>query len=423
MRILVLAPHPYFQVRGSPIDLDNLLRALSNRPDTRVDLLTYAEGEDRDHPGVSLHRIVDLPFTRDIRPGFSFKKIVCDVLMFFKAWSLVRYHRYDVVHAVEETSFIALCFRALHGIPYVYDLDSSLAQQMVESRPVLASLAGLLDRMERLVIRRALICAPVCNALRDRCVDFGARAVVTLHDISQLGDADAPRTGRLANEAGTDRSVVLYTGNLEPYQGVDLLLQAFAIVARKSEAVDLVVIGGVPEHVEKYRRMASRLGIGNRTHWLGPRPLEELDVYLADADILASPRISGINTPMKIFSYLHSGRPVVATDLPTHSQILTPDVAVLAEAEPGPWAEAILRLAGDPSLRHRVGKAGKAFVEAGHTFPAHQCRVDRLYDRVEAELATTDPLARRPGESHRGPRHGRPFGRGSNSNPEFPVRN
>ena len=67
MRILVLAPHPYFQVRGSPIDLDNLLRALSNRPDTRVDLLTYAEGEDRDHPGVSMHRIVDLPFTRGIR--------------------------------------------------------------------------------------------------------------------------------------------------------------------------------------------------------------------------------------------------------------------------------------------------------------------------------------------------------------------
>jgi len=369
MRILVLAPHPYFQVRGSPIDLDNLLRALSARVDTEVDLLTYAEGEGRSYPNVSVVRIAALPLTRNVRPGFSLKKLVCDVLMFWKAWSLIRRRRYQVLHAVEETVFMALVFRTVFGIPYVHDLDSSLAQQMVESMPALRPGARLLDAMEGLVIRHALAAAPVCNALRDRCIALGARKVVTLHDISQLEEPEAPRTG-----------------NLEPYQGVDLLLRAFAIVARATDALDLVVIGGVPKHVSKYRRMVSGLGLDGRVHLLGSRPLEELGGHLADADILAAPRITGINTPMKVFSYLHSGRPVVATDLPTHSQILTREVAVLVKAEPEAFAEALLRLAGDTALRERIGKAGRAFVEANHTFDAHQRRVNELYDWVEAQI-------------------------------------
>jgi len=402
MRILVLAPHPYFQVRGSPIDLDNLLRALSARPDTEVDLLTYAEGEDRRYPNVSVVRIAALPLTRNVRPGFSLKKLVCDVLMFSKAWSLIRRRRYQVLHAIEETAFMALVFRIVFGIPYVYDLDSSLAQQMVESHPALRPGAGLLDAMEGLAIRHALAAAPVCNALRDRCNALGARKVVTLHDISQLEEPEAPRSGKLAREVGTDRAIVLYSGNLEPYQGVDLLLRAFAIVARATDTLDLVVIGGVPKHVSKYRRMVSRLGLDGRVHLLGSRPLEELAGHLADADILAAPRIAGINTPMKVFSYLHSGRPVVATDLPTHSQILTRDVAVLAKAEPEAFAEALLRLAGDPALRERIGRAGRAFVEANHTFEAHRRRVDQLYDWVEAQLGVRSAAQRSSVDRHVG---------------------
>ena len=312
MRILVLAPHPFFQVRGSPIALDNLVQALSARADTQVDVLVYAEGEDRDYPGVELHRIAALPVTRNVRPGFSLKKLICDALLFFKAWSQIRRNRYDVVHAVEETAFMALGFKAIHRIPYVYDLDSSLAQQMVESMPALKPGSRFLDYMERKAVRGALATAPVCNALRDLCVDLGARKVFTLHDISQLAEPDTPRTGTLVQRVGRDRLVLLYVGNLEAYQGIDLLLQAFAIVAGRTDAIDLVVIGGAPGHIERYGTVAGDLGIAERVHFTGPRPLEELGECLAEADILAAPRIRGINTPMKVFSYLHSGRPVVA---------------------------------------------------------------------------------------------------------------
>jgi glycosyltransferase involved in cell wall biosynthesis len=106
----------------------------------------------------------------------------------------------------------------------------------------------------------------------------------------------------------------------------------------------------------------------------------------AEADVLVCPRIRGINTPMKIFAYLHSGRPVLATDLVTHSQILSSQEAMLAPANPRDFAAGMLRLARDPDLRRTLGGSGRAFVEAGHTFPAHRRRLADAYDWIAGKL-------------------------------------
>lgn len=386
MKILVLAPHPYYVVRGTPIDLDLLLRALTARPHTAVDALVYADGEGRDYPNLNIHRIPSNRITRNTNPGFSLRKLVCDVLLFFQAWSLVRKNRYDVIHAGEEAVFMAMFFRGFYGIPYVYDLDSSIAQQMTEKVPLLTPFAPVLNRLEAAAIRSAIATAPVCNALADLCRQAGAKKVTTLHDISQLEDPGLPQTGWLQRELGTASRLLLYVGNLEVYQGIDLLVESFALAARETDALDLVIVGGTPEDIEAYRKKAERLGVAERTHFMGPRPLEELHRYLAEADILAAPRLRGINTPMKVFPYLHSGRALLVTDLPTHSQILDQDVAFLADPTPRAFADAIVQLASNPELRERLGRSGRAFVEANHTFESHSKRVNELYSWVESKI-------------------------------------
>jgi len=386
MKILVLAPHPYYVVRGTPIDLDILLRALTARSDTDVDLLVYAEGEGRDYPNLEIHRTPSNPLTRRTKPGFSLRKLICDILMFFQAWSLVRKHRYDVIHAGEEAVFMAMFFRAFYRIPYVYDLDSSIAQQMTEKLPALSALSSLFNWMEAAAIRSALATAPVCNALADLCRRTGAKKVITLHDISQLEDPNLPQTGWLQRELGTESRLLVYVGNLEVYQGIDLLVESFALAAPETDALDLVIVGGTPEDIEAYRKKVTDLGIEKRTHFLGPRPFEDLHRYLAEADILTAPRLRGINTPMKVFPYLHSGRALLVTDLPTHSQILTQDVAFLANPTPRAFADAIVQLVSDPELRERLGRSGRAFVEANHTFESHSKRVNELYSWVESQI-------------------------------------
>jgi glycosyltransferase involved in cell wall biosynthesis len=89
---------------------------------------------------------------------------------------------------------------------------------------------------------------------------------------------------------------------------------------------------------------------------------------------------------MKVFPFLHSGRPLLATGIRTHNQILTPEITRLAPPEPEAFARALRELCDDPALREKIGRAGQAFVERNHTFPAHARRVGSLYGYIEREL-------------------------------------
>jgi len=387
MRILVLAPHPFFIVRGTPIDVDLVLRVLSARPDTEIDLIVYGQGEDREYPRTTLHRVGNAKWMRPTRPGFTIQKVLSTAAMFVSAWGLVRRRRYDVIHAGEDAVFLAMFFHRFHGVPYTYDIDSSIAEQLTEQMPYLSALGAFFGIFERAAMRGALVTLPVCNSLADLCRRNGARKIVTLHDISQLAEPGRPKTGSLAREIGSDRLVLLYVGNLERYQGIDLLLEGFAVAAPRVDTIDLVIIGGRDDHIRAYREKAAALGIAHRTHFLGPRPFDQLDTYLAEADVLTAPRVQGRNTPMKIFPYLHSGRPVLVTDLPTHSQILTPAVAYLAKPTPEAFGAAIEELARDGEMRARLAKAGVEFIEGNHTWAAHRARLDGTYDWIAEQIA------------------------------------
>jgi glycosyltransferase involved in cell wall biosynthesis len=107
---------------------------------------------------------------------------------------------------------------------------------------------------------------------------------------------------------------------------------------------------------------------------------------LAAADILVSPRLQGINTPLKIYSYLSSGRPIVATRLLTHTQVLNDEVALLVEPSPQEMAGGILRLLGDSELRASLGGAGSRYVAATYGRKRFEDRLRSFYGDLEREL-------------------------------------
>lgn len=386
MKVLYLAPHSYYIDRGTPMCVDYLMRSVSERGD-EMHLAAYHEGEDRDYPGLTIHRIKARKWLDGIGPGFSLKKLAADFFLFFLAWRLVRKVKPDVIHAGEEAVFMAMFFRLFYRIPYIYDMDSSIAQQMVEKMPWLRPVAFVFNGFEAWAIRRAQACAPVCHALGDLAEARGCRYVERLHDISQLEVPGRPATGFLREKLGLgDEPILMYVGNFEPYQGVDLLLEGFALAHARGCGAVLAIAGGTDADIERYQAKAQAHGIGAATHFLGRWPAAKLDELLAEADILTAPRIRGLNTPMKVYPYMHSGRPVLVTDLPTHTQLLSAEEVMLARPDAEGFAQAIQKLSDDAGLRATLGAAGQAFVEANHTYRAHCVRLNRLYDRVGAEI-------------------------------------
>lgn len=364
MRVLLLAPQPFYQERGTPIAVKMLLQVFAERGDT-VDAIVYAEGEAVALPGLTLHRTPDLKFLRGIRPGFSLKKLICDFFMLWQAVGLALRHRYAYVHAVEESAFIGLLLKVFFRLPYIYDMDSSIAQQMVEKYPQLGGLSALLEKAEGLALRHAEVALPVCDQLRDHAQRYQPKTVV-LYDVPLLGSTEGVTPEDIRRGLPPDAVVVMYVGNLEKYQGIDLLVESFALAKAQAPALELVVIGGQQADIDAYREKARALGV-NIT-FTGPKPVAHLGAYLEQADVLASPRIKGGNTPMKLYSYLASGKPVLATDLRTHTQVLDDSLAVLTAPTPAAYAEGMARLAGDPALRAALGAAGKAIIAARYSY-------------------------------------------------------
>lgn len=188
-------------------------------------------------------------------------------------------------------------------------------------------------------------------------------------------------------ELGINSLMLMYVGNLEIYQGIDLLLESFALALKKNDSADLVVIGGQSSDIQKYQRKSKDLGAHRKVHFLGPKPLEHLAKYLSEADVLISPRVKGNNTPMKLYSYLHSGKPLLATDLPTHTQVLDSQVAMLAEPYPEAFSEAMLCLINDEALRLKLGMAGRKLVEEKYTYSVFRETLNQLLDWLAEEVS------------------------------------
>lgn len=397
MRVLFLAPQPFYQERGTPIAVRLALEALSKRldgnPDCGIDVLTYGEGDDIPIEGVQIHRIPTPRYLTGIRPGISFRKLLCDTIFFASTLSMLwraRHNQYRVVHAVEESVFIAWFAKHLFGVPYIYDMDSSLALQLTEKWWWCKPLLPMLRALERLAVRGSIAVAPVCDALEALANQYGSRSTVLLRDVSLLPGTGDHQDGsvdvRAELRAENDQPIFMYIGNLETYQGIDLLLESFARIAQHAARPLLVIVGGTPSSIASYREKAAALNCSSNVIFMGPRPVAHLCTYLDAADILVSPRTRGNNTPMKIYSYLHSGRPVLATDLSTHRQVLDNEIAILSAPSPGPFSESMLRLLEDSTLRKELGSRARERAEHLYTVEAFERQIAALYDRIDQEI-------------------------------------
>jgi len=391
MKILLLAPHPFFSERGTPIAVRLAVDALCAMGH-QVDLLTYHEGQDIEITGMRLVRISAPPCIRNIPIGFSVKKLVCDLWMAIAAYRLIFRNHYDVVHSVEESVFIALAARPFGKFRVVYDMDSLMADQIAEKWPKAGPIIPILRWIERQAMSRADLVLPVCEAIAAR-----ARAATNPRLVHLLPDVAFPPPDNLTNaedlrtHCKLPGPLALYVGNLEGYQGVGLAMEALAAVP-EAKRCNLIVIGGTPTMIDEHKKMAAAFGLHDNVIFLGQRPIALLGSYLRQADILCSPRLKGVNTPMKIYSYMAAGRAILATDIVSHTQVLNDECALLTAPTAAAMADGFMRLAGDETLRSRLGSAAATRATKEYGLDAFRARLQRAYaDLAARSCAKANP--------------------------------
>lgn len=399
-KILFLTPQPFFASRGSPFRVRETVTALT-KLGYEVDLLAYPFGDDIDVPGVTIRRGFRIPGVRSIPIGPSYRKIAFDALLACSATILVLRNRYISYHGIEEAAFIAGVLAFLRRKPFIYDMHSHMSNQL-ETGGHLRSrgLLKLFRALEHYFMRRAAGVITVGEDLTGYVRNIARNQIVrTLHDCAPNDEV----SDEVSIVPRIDEKVFLYAGNLSPYQGIDLLLTAFAAARKRGAKARLLIAGGGPEGeqlLEGYRARAAALGIAEGTEFLGQLTPGEVAAILPQADVLVSPRITGNNPPMKIYTYMSSRCAIVATTIRSHTQVLDESCAYMAEPVPEEFAEALLRSIDDsPSAREererKITRAAER-VQERYSREAFQRILSEVYQGLGPEAPA---LERAPAEA------------------------
>ena len=257
-----------------------------------------------------------------------------------------------------------------------------MADQLLEKWSWLSRVKGFLDWFEGLAVRYSTRVIAVCQALVDKANSYGSDTPVDLltDTVLEIENDSGEQAENLREQVPQGHQLMLYIGNLEHYQGVDTVIQAMAEVASN---ITFIVIGGIPEDILRCQVLAQEVGVEKQVVFAGPRPVQLLQDYLEQADWLVSPRTKGINTPMKIYSDLGAGVPVIATNIASHTQVLTDKNACLVEPDPSSIALGINKLASDPEYAKRLAAQARHDADELYSYQAFKHHLVEIYQDLE----------------------------------------
>ncbi len=386
LRILMIAPQPVFTPRGTPFSVVHRARALI-RLGHSVDLVTYPFGEDPCVEGLRILRCGRPIGVHSVPIGPSVRKLRTDLSLATLGWNTAMQGSYDMIHTHEEAGVLGVWLRRRLKIPHLYDMHSSLPQQFHNfGRYDYPPVVSAFEWIERYMLDSADGLIVICDSLGDRARDVGYEGPMQLIENTldfEVGEDTSARVPELRTRLRLgDGPIVVYTGTLERYQGLDLLLEAVPRVAQRIPSVRLLIVGGSPEDSAALGARAAELGVRDNVLDIPAVPPNDVHVYQRLADILVTTRTRGTNTPLKLYQYLRSGRPMVATSIYSHTQVLDDSCAELVAPDAESIATGILRLASDPVRREELVAAASTLARESYSEKSYYERLESLLQRM-----------------------------------------
>lgn len=383
LRVAMVAACPFPSLRGSQVLIRELAQALADRGH-RVHLVTYPHGESVVAlRGIRVHRGRSPRFaTRG--GGRGWRRLVLDVYLALTLYRVVRRERIEVIHAHNyEAPLAGFLVRWLTRVPVVYHSHNALSDELAYyfapgwRRRVARHCGRILDRH---VPRRAdfsIALTPELEGFLRGCgvpatrVATIAPTTVSSPLSSAAGDGGSGFGGRF---------VVMYTGNLDPYQDLEVLGAGVAqLVVTVPQTLLLVVTHDAQWEQRVGARVVQLVEAGVARVIVAPA-FSVVRRWMAHADVLVCPRRSWSGFPIKLLNYMASGRAVVVAEGSAKGVVDGETGLVFRNGDAEDLAAALRRLAHDSALRARLGACAQAALGRADT-------VDRSLEQIEAIYA------------------------------------
>lgn len=392
MKILGIAPTPFFADRGCHMRILGEIQALQRRGH-EVLLLTYHLG--RDIEGVPSQRTKEVQWYQKLEAGPALGKFYLDYLLWRQTIRAIKNFQPDVIHGhLHEGAFIGLMARRLAGskAPVVFDVQGSLTKELDSYgwlnkapfvRPMFRAVEKIITRWSEQSVGSNLA---VSEFLQDE-MGLPPGRVTTIIDGVHMGFFEGTGRQDLKQALGIaeGRPVVTYTGALLSSKGVNNFFEAIPhVLAEQPEAFFLVV--GYP--VEESQALVEKLGVADQVLFVGRVDYFELPDYLKIADVAVDPKVDAAGEASgKIINYMGAGLPVACFDNVNNRTFLGDTGAFAPEPTPKGLAQAVLELLNDPAARAAKGAAARQRVEKEFSWEAG----GRVYEEVFQRALSTRP--------------------------------
>ncbi|MCX9084238.1 MAG: glycosyltransferase family 4 protein [Candidatus Methanoperedens sp.] len=359
MKILMIAPTPYFSDRGCHVRILEETRALQSLGN-EVITTTYHNGNDVQ--GIAIRRIPNIPWYNKLEAGPSYHMLYLDLLLLFESLNSIRKSRPDIIHAhLHEGTFIGKICSSLLNIPLVADMQGSLSNEMADHGFLKKEsfIYRSIRQFEMLLYRFPNAILVSSNMMGDILkkeyksekekifiVEDGVNTEVFHPDIE---------VNSLKKKIGIPdgKKIVVFLGLLNEYQGIDYLLKAIPLVLKDFKDVHFLIMGY--PNVDKYQEIALELGLKDNVTFTGRIDYKKANEYLALGDIAVSAKISETESNGKIYNYMATGLPTVVFDNKVNRDILG-DLGIYAiPKDQYSLAEKICTLLRDEELSKRLG--------------------------------------------------------------------
>ena len=381
LRVLMIAPTPYFADRGCHVRIYEEARALMSLGH-EVCIVTYHLG--RDMPGVRVVRTPPISWYGKLEAGPSWHKPYLDILLLWKSLFEARSFRPHLIHAhLHEGALIGFVLKRLLRLPLLFDYQGSLSGESVnhgffsDKSLVMRVFKGL----ERFIDNCADLIITSSDKGRQELIhdwNIAPEKVTNLIDgvdtdiFYPCSRSEARRELGIADDA----KLVFYLGLFNRYQGVDLLLDVISLV--KAEAPDVrFLLMGFPD--QEYRNKAAEMGIDGVITFTGRVSYDRAPFFLSAGDIAVSPKLALTEANGKLFNYMACGLPSIVFDNPVNREILGDDGIYVEHGSKALLAESIISTIRNSERINSLSEQVRERSIKQHSWDARSKQLDSAY--------------------------------------------
>jgi glycosyltransferase involved in cell wall biosynthesis len=212
-----------------------------------------------------------------------------------------------------------------------------------------------------------------------------ARRIPSRYSSKVMVTTDVAANSRDIDVKNSRDTQIISVGNLDVWRGFDLLLKAFSEGVKKYGTMQLLILGDGRDK-KRLQQICKEENISDSVYFAGQVNAEEYLDYMRRSAIFVNPSLKEGGVTV-LFDALSLGLPVICLDVPGASEIIDKECGIKIkpthpEQTISDLAEALLKLAGDPELRRKMGEAGRKRVMEYYTWEKKGEFIKQVYEKV-----------------------------------------